>query len=43
VDGFILKDAPPAESAAAIRDVAQGRRAVDAKLTLAALDRGSAR
>lgn len=40
VDGFILKDAPPAKLAAAIRDVAQGRRVVDSQLALAALDRG---
>jgi two-component system response regulator DesR len=41
VDGFILKDAPPAKLAAAIRDVAEGRRVVDSQLALAALDRGS--
>jgi two-component system, NarL family, response regulator DesR len=40
VDGFILKDAPPAKLAAAIRDVAAGRRVVDSQLALAALDRG---
>lgn len=40
VDGFILKDAPPAKLADAIRDVAQGRRVVDSQLALSALDRG---
>jgi two-component system, NarL family, response regulator DesR len=40
VDGFILKDAPPAKLAAAIRDVAAGRRVVDSQLALAAWDRG---
>ncbi|QFZ21152.1 response regulator transcription factor [Saccharothrix syringae] len=40
VDGFILKDAPPEELAAAIRDVAAGRRFVDSQLVLAAWDRG---
>jgi two-component system, NarL family, response regulator DesR len=40
VDGFILKDAPPAKLAAAIRDVAAGRRVVDSQLALAAWDSG---
>ncbi len=40
VDGFILKDAPPAKLAAAIRDVNAGRRVVDSQLALAAWDRG---
>ncbi|WP_156754436.1 response regulator transcription factor [Actinokineospora pegani] len=40
VDGFILKDAPPAKLAAAIRDVSQGKRVVDSQLALAAWDRG---
>ncbi|MGW4209578.1 response regulator transcription factor [Lentzea sp. NPDC004789] len=40
VDGFILKDAPPAQLAAAIRDVKQGKRVVDSQLALAAWDQG---
>lgn len=40
VDGFILKDAPPAQLAKAIRDVAAGQRVVDSQLALAAWDRG---
>ena len=40
VDGFILKDAPPARLAGAIRDVAQGKRVVDSQLALAAWDQG---
>lgn len=40
VDGFILKDAPPAQLAAAIRDVTQGKRVVDSQLALAAWDQG---
>lgn len=40
VDGFILKDAPPAQLAAAIRDVQQGKRVVDSQLALAAWDQG---
>jgi two-component system response regulator DesR len=38
VNGFILKDAPPAELADAIRGVAVGRRVVDSQLALAAWD-----
>lgn len=38
VGGFILKDAPAAELADAIRGVAAGRRVVDAQLALAAWD-----
>lgn len=40
VDGFLLKDAPPAELADAIRRVASGERVVDSQLALAAWDRG---
>ncbi|MCX2954818.1 response regulator transcription factor [Lentzea sp. NEAU-D7] len=40
VDGFLLKDAPPAELADAIRRVAAGERVVDSQLALAAWDRG---
>jgi two-component system, NarL family, response regulator DesR len=40
VDGFILKDAPPAQLADAIRDVCDGKRVVDSQLALAAWDRG---
>jgi two-component system response regulator DesR len=36
VDGFILKDAPPAELAEAIRKVAAGQRVVDQQLMLTA-------
>ncbi|HEU5470921.1 MAG TPA: response regulator transcription factor [Actinophytocola sp.] len=38
VSGFVLKDAPPAELADAIRQVAAGHRVVDSHLALAALD-----
>jgi two-component system, NarL family, response regulator DesR len=40
VGGFILKDAPAAELADAIRGVAKGRRMVDSQLALAAWDSG---
>jgi two-component system response regulator DesR len=39
--GFILKDAPAAELASAIRSVAAGRRSVDPALALDALSEGS--
>ncbi|HEV2779426.1 MAG TPA: response regulator transcription factor [Actinophytocola sp.] len=38
VSGFLLKDAPPAELADAIRRVAAGHRVVDSHLALAAFD-----
>jgi two-component system response regulator DesR len=38
--GFLLKDAPASELAAAIRRVARGERVVDATLALAALSEG---
>ncbi|MEJ3659138.1 response regulator transcription factor [Actinomycetes bacterium KLBMP 9759] len=41
VEGFIAKDARPAELAKAIRDVAAGKRVVDSQLALAALDSGT--
>ncbi|WP_232666883.1 response regulator transcription factor [Pseudonocardia sp. TRM90224] len=41
VEGFIGKDARPADLAAAIRDVAAGKRVVDSQLALAALDSGT--
>jgi two-component system response regulator DesR len=41
VSGFMLKDAPPDELAAAIRRTAMGERVVDSKLALAALSEGS--
>lgn len=40
VDGLILKDAPPAKLAAAIRDVAAGKRVVDSQMALTAWDSG---
>lgn len=39
--GFLLKDAPPEQLAAAIRSVAAGERMVDPKLALAALAEGA--
>ncbi len=39
--GFLLKDAPPAELAAAIRRTARGEKVVDPQLALAALSEGS--
>jgi two-component system, NarL family, response regulator DesR len=41
VSGFLLKDAPPAELAAAIRRTAKGEKVVDSQLALAALSEGS--
>jgi two-component system response regulator DesR len=38
VTGFLLKDAPPAQLANAIRDVAAGRRVVDSQLAMSAWD-----
>jgi two-component system response regulator DesR len=39
--GFVLKDAPAAELAVAIRRVARGERVIDPNLALAALDEGT--
>jgi two-component system, NarL family, response regulator DesR len=39
--GFLLKDAPASELAAAIREVAAGRRALDPALAAAAITRGA--
>ena len=41
VTGFLLKDAPPAELASAIRKTARGEKVVDPQLALAALSEGS--
>ena len=41
VSGFLLKDAPPAELASAIRRTAQGERVIDSQLAVAALSEGS--
>lgn len=41
ISGFLLKDAPPAELAAAIRRTARGERVVDSQLAVAALSEGS--
>lgn len=41
VSGFLLKDAPPDELAAAIRRTARGEKVIDAQLAVAALSDGS--
>jgi len=41
VSGFLLKDAPPAELASAIRRTALGERVIDSQLAVAALSEGS--
>jgi two-component system, NarL family, response regulator DesR len=41
VAGFLLKDAPPAELASAIRRTARGERVIDMQLAVAALSEGS--
>jgi two-component system, NarL family, response regulator DesR len=41
VTGFLLKDAPPAELASAIRRTARGEKVVDPQLALAALSEGT--
>jgi len=41
VSGFLLKDAPPDELAAAIRRTAKGERVIDQQLAVAALSEGS--
>jgi two-component system response regulator DesR len=41
VSGFLLKDAPPDELAAAIRRTARGERVIDTQLAVAALSEGS--
>jgi two-component system response regulator DesR len=41
VSGFLLKDAPPAELASAIRRTARGERVIDTQLAVAALSEGS--
>ncbi len=40
VSGYMLKDAPPDQLAAAIRNVAAGRRVIDTQLALSAWDGG---
>ena len=41
ISGFLLKDAPPAELASAIRRTARGDRVIDSELAVAALSEGS--
>ena len=41
VSGFLLKDAPPDELAAAIRRTAKGEKVIDTQLAVAALSEGS--
>ena len=41
IAGFLLKDAPPAELASAIRRTARGDRVIDSELAVAALSEGS--
>jgi two-component system response regulator DesR len=41
ISGFLLKDAPPAELASAIRRTARGERVIDSQLAVAALSEGS--
>jgi two-component system, NarL family, response regulator DesR len=41
VSGFLLKDAPPAELASAIRRTARGEKVIDTQLAVAALSEGS--
>ena len=41
ISGFLLKDAPPAELASAIRRTARGERVIDSELAVAALSEGS--
>lgn len=40
VDGFLLKDSPPARLADAIRQIAAGRRVIDGELAMAAWEQG---
>jgi len=41
ISGFLLKDAPPDELAAAIRRTARGEKVIDSQLAVAALSEGS--